>query len=87
MSILIIGKKSLAQVLGVGHNQIRALVENEGLPAWQDGGRKVWKALPDEVAAWCKARRRRNRRRVAVTSRRAPAPSRVRTPAQPAPAD
>ncbi len=83
MTILIIGKKNLAQALGVGHNQIRALVENEGLPAWQDGGRKVWKALPDEVAAWCKARRRKNLRRARQAARRVPRPSRVRPEAAP----
>lgn len=78
MGILIIGKKQLAQELGVGHNQIRHLVEEEGLPAWQDGGRKVWKALPDEVAAWCKARRRKQRLRAQKTTRRKPQASRVR---------
>jgi len=78
MAILIIGKKQLAQELGVGHNQIRRLVEEEGLPAWQEGGRKVWRALPEEVAAWCKARRRKYRLRARKESRRPARVSRVR---------
>ncbi|EPR39662.1 hypothetical protein dsx2_3400 [Desulfovibrio sp. X2] len=72
MPILLIGRKAIAQAIGVGYNSIPELAEKHGLPAWQDGGRGVWKALPDEVSDWLKRRRRRcvrsRRRRTATTT-------------------
>lgn len=71
MPIVLIGRKAIAQAIGVGYNTIPHLAEKEGLPAWQDGGRGIWKALPDDLTQWLRRRRRRSRtvRRTSSASR------------------
>ncbi|WP_029897804.1 helix-turn-helix domain-containing protein [Desulfohalovibrio reitneri] len=58
MAILLVGKEQIAKALGVGKNTIPRLVREEGLPAWREGSRGIYRALPDDLTTWLKQRRR-----------------------------
>ena len=55
--ILIRGAQAIAKAIGEHRGAIPALVEQEGLPAWQKNGKGPWRALPEELTEWLRGQR------------------------------
>lgn len=55
--IVITGGKNILKSIGYRHISIKRLVEDEGLPAWQE--KKMWRAIESELVEWLMERRER----------------------------
>ncbi|WP_461209937.1 helix-turn-helix domain-containing protein [Desulfocurvus sp. DL9XJH121] len=55
--ICLVGTEEIGKAIGVGRNEVARLVREQGLPAWQEGPRGKWRALPEDLKAWLRERR------------------------------
>ena len=58
-TIMINGERAITKSVGLSHLPIKQLVDEEGLPAWQEGERGTWRAIIEELQAWARERRER----------------------------
>lgn len=50
--LLIKGADAIARAIGERRHDIKRLVDEEGLPAWQKDGQGPWRARPSSLDKW-----------------------------------